>query len=293
MKSKYILSSLILFLAYFPYAVFAADCESMPDAFNKYECRIEQVCKIYDENKKVFNPEKYKPAHIYENFEISDVFLRSGRIEKPLKKAVSVYKENMNNIYKCSMIGIQKNSIMNIKKLLKLDKTWEIGKAIETKIDNILNRLDMVAESTKCLWIDKKTIFNKLSILRQTSYETCKFWFYTDYLKDYYKDPAKALGISEAQIKQNQQDEKIKNYTSQEVAWKMEWLNKAIDIELFQAYKVFPITFNAYSEYENNYPIHFLLELIKEDYMIFREKLYQMTNPINQVWYKIINAMKR
>ena len=141
----------------------------------------------------------------------------------------------------------------------------------------------MVAESTKCLGIDKKTIFNKLSILRQTTYETCKFGFYTDYLKDYYKDPAKALGMTDEELKETQKDEKQKTFTSQEAADKIEGINKAIDTELTQAYKVFPIAFNAYSEYENNYPIHFLLELIKDDYIIFRDKLYEMTNPINQV----------
>ena len=65
----------------------ADDCENKSDPFAKYECRIEKVCKEYDENKKVFNPEKYKEAEKYKETEISDVFLRSSRTEKPIKKA--------------------------------------------------------------------------------------------------------------------------------------------------------------------------------------------------------------
>lgn len=286
----FILIFLLWFLIISP--TFAADdCENKNDAFDKYECRVEKVCKEFDENKKVFNPEKYKQAEKYKETEISDVFLRSSRTEKPIKKAVSVYKENMNNIYKCSMIGIQKNSILKIKWLLKLDKTWEIWKSIDAKITNIISKLDMVAQSTKCLGIDKKTIYNKLSILRQTTYETCKFWFYTDYLKEYYSDPANALGMTKKDLEDAEKAWESIVFTNTEAADAISWINKSLDTELNQAYKTFPVAFHAYSEYENNYPIHFLLELLKTDFMVFRDNLHQMINPINQVWYKIVNAM--
>jgi hypothetical protein len=82
------------------------DCEKKADIFEKYECRTKKVCEIpeYTENKKVFNPEKFKKVEDYKDAEISDVFLKTSREEKPIKKAVSVYKNNMNSIYKCAMI---------------------------------------------------------------------------------------------------------------------------------------------------------------------------------------------
>jgi hypothetical protein len=33
--------------------------------------------------------------------------------------------------------------------------------------------------------------------------------------------------------------------------------------------------------------------LLRDDYISFREKLHKSLNPINQVVYKIINAMKK
>ncbi|MDP2396643.1 MAG: hypothetical protein Q8S84_04390 [bacterium] len=53
------------------------------------------------------------------------------------------------------------------------------------------------------------------------------------------------------------------------------------------------MAFHALTEYENNISIHFLLELIKDDYIILREKLHEVINPINQVVYKISNAMRK
>lgn len=270
------------------------DCEKKTDIFEKYECRIKKTCNTteYTDNKKVFNPELFKKADLYKEVEISDVFLKSSRDEKPIKKAVSIYKENMNSIYKCAMIWIQKNSILDIKqKLLKLDKTWDVKKNLEPKIENIITKLDITAKSSKCESISKEKL-NKLWILKQTTQVTCYYGFYIDYLKEYYKDPKNALWIDPKDIKDSASKE-TQLYLNTEVANKLKNIQDDLDNELEHSLKIFPIAFHAYSEYENNYPIHFLLDLIKEDYMIFRDKLHEVLNPINQVGYKIINAMKK
>lgn len=266
----------------------SSDCENITDDFKKYECRSEKICKKYDENKKVFNFEKYKDANTYKESEAS-VLVSSGLEDKVAKKVVSIYKENMNSIYKCAIIQVQKNSILNIKqKLLSLDRTWDIKKSFEPKVEDLINKLDMISKSSQCLNIDKQTIFNKLSILRQTTYLTCDYSFYMEYLKTYYSDPINILWLDKKQIEENNLD-----YATKDVANKIKNIQKKLDTEVNHAYKTFPIAFNAYSEYENNFPIHFLLELIKEDYNIFRNKLHEVLNPINQVVYKISNAMKK
>lgn len=266
----------------------SSDCENITDDFKKYECRSEKICKKYDENKKVFNFEKYKDANTYKESEVN-VLVSSGLEDKVAKKVVSIYKENMNSIYKCAIIQVQKNSILNIKqKLLSLDRTWDIKKSFEPKVEDLINKLDMISKSSQCLNIDKQTIFNKLSILRQTTYLTCDYSFYMEYLKTYYSDPINILWLDKKQIEENNLD-----YATKDVANKIKNIQKKLDTEVNHAYKTFPIAFNAYSEYENNFPIHFLLELIKEDYNIFRNKLHEVLNPINQVVYKISNAMKK
>jgi hypothetical protein len=65
-----------------------------------------------------------------------------------------------------------------------------------------------------------------------------------------------------------------------------------IDKEIADVDKIFPVIYQAYAEYEDNFVIHKLLELLREDYVAFREQLHKNLNPINQVVYKIANAMK-
>lgn len=149
----------------------------------------------------------------------------------------------------------------------------------------------MISKSSKCLEIDKKTIYNKLSILKQTTQVTCDYGFYVDYLKEYFQDPANTLWVDPEKIKDP--NTPSESYGDTEVAKKLKNIQDDLSNEFNHSIKIFPIAFHAYSEYENNFPIHFLLELIKEDYMIFRDKLYEMLNPISQVGYKIMNAMKK
>lgn len=258
---------------------YAYDCENIENSFEKYKCRSENICKNYDDNKKVYNPETFKEADFYKEVSISDVLLVTSIDQKPIKKAVSIYKENINNVYKCALIQVQKNSLKNIKqKFLKLDKTWDIKKSIEPKIDQLNNKLDIISKSSKCLWIDKETTSNKLSVLRQTTYLTCDYAFYIEYLKDYYKNIGNVIWEQE-EVSNIEAGNKILN------------ISKSLDKELNHSLKIFPIAYHAYSEYENNFPVHFLLELLIEDFNILRNKLHEVINPINQVWYKIINAM--
>lgn len=286
MIQKFFLLFLFLFLS-LPITS-AKDCEMLEDEFEKYECRSDKICKQYDENKKVFNTEKFKNVESYKEVEIGDILLTSGSKQKWIQKAVEIYKQNMNSIYKCGIIGAQKNSL---RRLLELPIHENVKKSIEPKIHDIIKKLDITANSQKCLNIDTQTVFNKLGIFRQTTFLTCDYSFYMEYLKDYYNHPAHALGVDPKE--RENQSEEIQSYSLLEAADKITAAQKNISQELTQAYKVFPIAFHAYSEYENNFPIHFLLELLKEDYYILREKLHEVLNPINQVVYKISNAMKK
>ncbi|MDR0772161.1 MAG: hypothetical protein LBF15_03885 [Candidatus Peribacteria bacterium] len=67
----------------------------------------------------------------------------------------------------------------------------------------------------------------------------------------------------------------------------------ALDKEASEIIEVYPVAFKAFSEYENNLVVHIMLELLREDFIVLREKLHQNLNPINQVVYKIANAMKK
>jgi hypothetical protein len=68
-----------------------------------------------------------------------------------------------------------------------------LKKTIEPKIDAMSNKLDIVFKSSKCSNIDKESIYNKQNILKQTTYETCSYNYYMEYLKEYYSNVNNSL----------------------------------------------------------------------------------------------------
>jgi hypothetical protein len=186
----------------------------------------------------------------------------------------------MNDIYKCAILWIQKKSLLLIKEELininpnLLDNLW-------TKIDQKINLIRLSLSKFKCIDSNEKTSIQKLNVLNQVTYETCKYINYLEYLKEKNQ-------IIKSLIKEDKDQ-----YSLNELFQAEKIQNSSLDEEINHAYKVFPIAFHAYSEYENNIIIHFLLELLKEDYLIIREKLHKVLNPINQVVYKISNAMRK
>lgn len=269
---------------------FAKDCETIEDEFEKYKCRVEKTCEVYNDNKKVFNTESYKPIESYKENETNKItsFLSSWNWVFWIKKTVDIYKSNMNNIYKCSILWAQKNSLLKLK---KLPTNKNVKTSFSQKLEENLQKINKKLSENKCLNIDKETIYNKLSILNQTTYLTCDYSFYMEYLKNYYKNPANALWIDEKDL--NNTTKETKEYSMLEASRIITSIKSDIDTEVSNAYKIFPIAYHAYSEYENNFPIHFLMMLLREDFYVFREKLHKVLNPINQVVYKISNAMKK
>jgi hypothetical protein len=53
--------------------------------------------------------------------------------------------------------------------------------------------------------------------------------------------------------------------------------------EISHSYKVFPIAYHAYSDYENNFPIHYLLEIVHADVLLLKTRLYETLMPIAQL----------
>jgi hypothetical protein len=132
----------------------------MSNSYNKFQCRVEAVCDAkYKNNKVSFDTESYKEASMYKSITVSDVFLVSNRSEKPLRKAVAIYKTNMNSIYNCAMIGSQINALnLSKEKLLKIDKSGSIKNTIEPKITQNLQKLQLQSKQLKCKNIDKSII---------------------------------------------------------------------------------------------------------------------------------------
>lgn len=241
--------------------------------YDKYKTNVEKNCKNYEiENNVVINIDEYKSAWSYQ-------LMNKLNPDYAITKAVDKYKTDMNSIYKCAVIDSQKNSLNIIS--TKLPNSSSVKEQINQSIEKQKSKLDIQFKDAWCANIDKYIVIKK-NILDQTTYETCRYSYYMDYLKTYYDDFSKTATTWDTTPKS------IEYYVSYQNTY-----TSRIDYEIQRAYDVFPIAYHAYTEYENNFPIHLLLEVIKQDFIVLREKFYEVISPINQVVYKISNAMSK
>jgi len=288
MKNNYIKFLLIIFLIYtlspFSFAETTNDC-SNKEWYELYTCRKSNICKkeYWLDSKKnlqiVYNSQPYNKKVFWDW----------------LKDAKKTYRNNQNNIYKCWILKIQQDSLNLIKgKLLSQDKSGDIKNRVAPIINQKLNELKDLSKKIKCLNTKTNSIQNKFNILNNSTYELCNYNSYLEYLKQYDSNINNILFPKVNLWLSNNTKKFINNkqYSIKEVSSIMTNIQNNINDEIDNSYKIFPLAYNAYSEYENNYTIHILLKLIREDYIILRNKLYATLNPISQFIYKVANAMK-
>lgn len=267
---------------------YSTECNNKVD-FELYECRVTNLCDSCNnaDSKKVFDTAPYDEASTYIDNTTTDVL-------KSLHKVQEIYKTNMNSIYKCVLIDIQERWLEYLEKIISsTDKTWSIKKELSPKISSEKSKLKSKKSALNCWWLsdDKSTsTLIKKEVLNQVTFEFCKYNFYLLYLKEgYYKDTKNILWIKKEELNNTTTSEPIEitNITIQSNN-----INNEIDNEVTKIQKVFPLAYYAYSEYEDNYLLHLLLTLIKQDYVLARDQLSKVLWPINQVAYKIKDAMK-
>jgi len=246
------------------------------ELYKSYKNRVDYICKQYKGEKSIFQTTDYEKISSWDW----------------ISYAKKLYKENMNNIYKCAIISTKIKSINEIKDLIKQNTI--LTKKLKNKLDNRVKKLTLTAKALwkqwkKCWKINKNNNnpTQKLEVLKQATYELCKYHSYLEYLKEYNSI------ISNIVNEDWEKKDEVKSYNISNII-KIENEKKSeIDSEINRVYEIFSIAFNAYSQYETNIAIHLRLELIKDDYITYREKLHKVLNPINQVVYKIANAMKK
>lgn len=244
------------------------------------------MCEIYKPEKFVYNSKDFSVAD-----EVDPKYYNQNSNQGGLEQARDIYKENMGNIYKCAIIQSQKNAYKNIKEFIGMENSGNITEALGTQIDSKTRRLDVTAASLGCTLSDDKSVYNKLNILNETSYQACKYINYLEYLREYYEKTGNSFSPQEQDRLSNNENSYSPSYTAQEIANSMKKQQNAVAEEISHTYKVFPLAFEAYSEYEDNFPIHFLLQMILADYIALRDALHSNLNPIAQFGLKIINAM--
>ncbi len=272
MKKSFLLLFFFLLLIYNGKAFADKLCETKK-WYELYQCRNKNIC------------EQYKPETLlystlsnwdYEELLVTDSYVKKS---KSLKTAKEKYVDNMNNIYVCATIKIRINALEEITKtLLKINMAKEVEKIVWEKFNTMKIDAKSDFNTKKCKWINKKWTYSKITVLKQWTWEMCKYRNYLEYLRNINKD-IRNLNLDKPEVSIENLIE-IKNLN-----------DRAINKEIEHIYKVFPVAFNTYSLYENNFIIHLYLQLIKADFWVLRRKLHEALWPINQVGYKIVNAM--
>jgi len=265
--------------------------------YKLYEDRNKKVCtKSYKPDNKIFNSESK-----YEDFDEKEIFSDKKTWDNhsvswnDLDVAKETYKDTMNSVYKCALLNAQERSIKFIMETLWEDKeSWPLSKQYKDK----LKRLESIRTVNKCLDTHKTNQqLDKHNVLKQATFELCKYNNYLEYLVEYNSVIANVLEQDKKTSSNNlanSEDDSLlmETYNITMIANLEKQKKSDIKEEIEKAYKLHPIAFQAYSEYENNLPIHDLLTLLRNDFIEYRIDLHNNLNPISQLVYKISNAMK-
>lgn len=294
MRSKKIIQLLlILITGFYNLPLFWAEWNE--EAFKLYTERVTDIClKKYKSDTTIYENATYKRAEEYkventspETWEVT--YTNASKLSlAAFDSAKEIFNTTISNMYKCSILWVQTKQLEIVKELIWRDKTWYIKNEIGPKIESRISKNEMSIQSLKCndspkqKWRDIKT-----DVLKETTYETCKYVMYIEYLKTYYNNTENILNIDK------KSDDVSQKFPIEYIAQTIASANARFTEEKERVMELQPMVFSAYVEYENNYLTHLYLELIKTDFSIIRSRWNAAISPINQVVYKISNAMKK
>lgn len=297
MKKTYKYSSifLIIFLIIFwTFKIFAT--EENNSGYDLYLKRNKELCTEYKPAQPLFAAENdYEDLWKITDDKWNKTWNKSAIDGNDLDVAKQQYKNIMNSTYKCALLSAQERSINFIMKTLKENaEVTAYTKEYEAK----LKRLESARKINDCINANKSTRANdQKNVVDQTTFELCKYNNYLEYLLEYNSVIANVLE-QDKKSKDNgwtnivSPDQITETYNITAIANLEKKKKQEISDEIERVYKIYPIAFQAYSEYENNLPVHDLLTMLRNDFIEYRLDLHKNLNPINQVVYKISNAMK-
>ena len=239
--------------------------------YDAYKCKMNKIClnqEFWKQTDKVIKLDKF--------------YLENT----PLEKSKEIYRKNQNSIFKCSILNTQKTALEQlVEKLSKqTDKTWLIKNKVIPKINVKKQQIETIKSQNKCnslvINYNKKKL--KKVVLDQSTLELCNYRYYLDYLNDsYYADINNVF------------DKTKESQNSALIASTITNIENQIEDEIKHSYKLHNLSYESFIQYDTFIKIHIILELLKEDYRVYRDKLYQTLHPINQLVYKIINAQSK
>ncbi len=281
---------LMIFLKFATIDINASSIECLgKEWYDLYKCQVEKVCLEQEYSKsadKVIKLDKFYERNIsYEK--VKNWFLNveewSQKLIPNIKKAKYLYRTNQNKIYKCGIINSQIDAFENIKKFVeKTDKTGIMKQKTIKKVSTKIKKLIQIKNKEECIIVTEKERSKRMKkiILDQSSTELCRYMYYLWYLDSRNKGSLTWSGSGN----------RGNSIPIIKIWEKVSITQKEIVDEMAHSLKLYPLAFDSYVQYDSFFRLHIMLELLKEDYIVFRDKLNNALYPINQVIYKIINA---
>ncbi len=127
----------------------------------------------------------------------------------------------------------------------------------------------------------------KQVLLDNVTAENCRYRFFLHYLERT-TNTNLAMFLSGAMEPRGQLERQFVN--SESALRFVSRYQEAILLEKEHINEVFPLALAAYTEFEQTYGAHVLLEIIKLDYVSIRQLMKQLLNPISQFIYKAHQA---
>lgn len=281
-KTKIFLGIFVIFSFVIVLSSYAEDKKpiTMSDLtwYSLYQKNVTDFCQEYKSN----NQEIIYTYKEWDNYlNLHEVWVSNNYVNDAKKK----YEATMDNIYSCATNLVDLRAYKLVKDEL-IKNQANLNAKLKTKLDNSITSIEnyLKQNNSNCkINSEKNEIIIKSSVLNQVTYEYCRYAYYLEYLKEF-------SDRIDAHIYETTSDNSI---TISNIVAQTSLKQSEIQKDLEEAQNAFPIVYRAFSDYENNMISHIMLELLREDYMIFRDKLHQTLTPLNQVVYKISNATRQ
>lgn len=211
---------------------------------------------------------------------------------RDVKAASEVYKERMSAVFACAQLNLKIRVHQNVMDTVVAKKATA-GNTIRTlKAQNTALKQEMgrrnCADRTNTE--GKSNLLLKSQVLRQTTYEYCNYRHYLQYLKFNSQSRVAKTLTAQREKKKNDTSSEVVSGNAEQLSSAISTYSAAIANEIEHTKNVFPQAMLAFNEFERNYPTHVIMLFILEDYVLLRDTLKKVMNPLGQVIYKASNA---
>lgn len=207
----------------------------------------------------------------------------------PIREIEIVYKENMADIYSCAMNTVSKASKDFEKVFLENEKV----PVVKTTINRWLDWIPDYDQNDNCRKIEKEDYNNLQQILlKESTYEICKYTAYMNALDDVFYEDYR-LSFLENLENDTEVNEEQETRITESIRLTREQITELIKERKEINFEIHSLSYLRFNDFFNNLTLHMAMEWLRIRVDIYREYLYKTLWPLNQLPWKIINAMKQ